>query len=50
MSKPNEFIAKENLHLSKEPRQKEVRTDDDTVRTSNCTPGNASITSNEATR
>jgi hypothetical protein len=50
MSAPEEFIAEENLHLSKEPRQKEVRTDDNTVRTSNRTPGNASITSDKATR
>ncbi len=35
MSEPEEFIAKENIHLLKEPRQKEVREDNDTVRTSN---------------
>jgi hypothetical protein len=35
MSEPNEFIAEENIHLQKEPRQKEVREDDNTVRTSN---------------
>ncbi len=49
MSEPNELIAKENLHLSKEPRQKKARTDDNTVRTSNRTPGDASIMSDEAT-
>jgi hypothetical protein len=47
MSKPNEFIAEENLHLSKELRQKEVRMDDDRVRTSNYTPSDDSITSKE---
>jgi hypothetical protein len=49
LPKPEEFIAEENVHLPLEPRQKEVRVDDDTVKTSNRTPGEASITSDEAT-
>jgi hypothetical protein len=51
---PNEFIAKENIHLSKEPRQKEVREDNNTVRTSNglnsSPPNDASTASNNPFR
>jgi hypothetical protein len=51
---PEEFIAEENVHLPLEPRQKEVRVDDDTVKTSNRTesppPVEASFPSEDAAR
>jgi hypothetical protein len=54
MSELEEFIAKENIHLPKEPRQKKVREDNDTVRTSNCSnsppPDDASAPSEGAVR
>jgi hypothetical protein len=34
-ARPEEFIAEENIYLPLKPRQKEVKTDDDTVKTSN---------------
>jgi hypothetical protein len=47
-----EFIAEENIHLPQEPRQKEVRADNDTVKTSNRTnsppPVDASFPSEDA--